>query len=105
MPSKRAAIQEELVEFLDGLGLNTPYGLITGQHGRGRGSYRSVTFCRARTLDGEVRVYAPSWFLIRSNLNPGGVRVGSLAEAKAVLVELAGVPGPLIAGEAIQVAQ
>jgi len=83
--SKRADIQTRLAEVCVSLGLDDAYGVLTGEHGAGRGSYRTVTFCKARSLDGEIRVYGPSFILIRTNRDRDGVRLKSADEAETYL--------------------
>jgi hypothetical protein len=61
--SKREQILEDLVEALQGADLDQVYGIDTGLSQDKK--YRWATFCRARTLDGEVRVYGPNWILFR----------------------------------------
>ena len=61
--SKREEILEELVEALQEADLDQVYGIDTGLSRDKK--YRWATFCRARTLDGEVRVYSPNWILFR----------------------------------------
>jgi len=62
--SKREEILEELVEALQEADLDQVYGINTGLSQDKK--YRYATFCRARTLDGEVRVYSPNWILFRT---------------------------------------
>ena len=62
--SKREEIIGDLVEALQGADLDQVYGIDTGLSQDKK--YRWATFCRARTLDGEVRVYSPNWILFRT---------------------------------------
>lgn len=62
--SKREEILEELVEALQEADLDQVYGIDTGLSQDKK--YRWATFCRARTLDGEVRVYGSKWILFRT---------------------------------------
>jgi len=62
--SKREEILEELVEALQKADLDQVYGIDTGLSQDKK--YRWAIFCRARTLDGEVRVYNPNWILFRT---------------------------------------
>ena len=62
--SNREEILEDLVEALQGADLDQVYGIDTGLSQDKK--YRWATFCRARTLDGEVRVYSPNWILFRT---------------------------------------
>ena len=62
--SKREEILEDLIEALQEADLDQVYGINTGLSQDKK--YRYATFCRARTLDGEVRVYSPNWILFRT---------------------------------------
>lgn len=66
--SEREQIQDRLEQFLINNGLNDVYGvltdLVTLKDGR---KIRQVTFCKARTLDGTVSIYSPSFFTVRTN--------------------------------------
>lgn len=62
--SKREEILGDLVEALQEADLDQVYGIDTGLSQDKK--YRWATFCRARTLDGEVRVYSPNWILFRT---------------------------------------
>ena len=62
--SKREEILEDLVKALQEADLDQVYGIDTGLSQDKK--YRWATFCRARTLDGEVRVYGPKWILFRT---------------------------------------
>ena len=62
--SKREQILEDLIEALQEADLDQVYGIDTGLSQDKK--YRWATFCRARTLDGEVRVYSPNWILFRT---------------------------------------
>jgi hypothetical protein len=63
--SKREETLEELVKAMQEADLDQVYGIDTGIVKNETGNYRYATFCRARTLDGEVRVYSPKWILFR----------------------------------------
>lgn len=59
--SKREEILGDLVEALQEADLDqVDTGLSQDK------KYRWATFCRVRTLDGEVRVYSPNWILFRT---------------------------------------
>lgn len=66
--SKREEIQNDIAAFLESVELNEVYGVLTGieeiQHSR---KIRTVTFCRARTLDGVVRIYSPEFIKVDTN--------------------------------------
>ena len=61
--SAREDILEELVEVLHNKGLNEVYGISTGIADTKK--YRYATFCRARTLDGEVKVFGTKFIQIK----------------------------------------
>lgn len=61
--SKREDILDEVVEALQEADLDQVYGIDTGLSQDKK--YRYATFCRARTLDGEVRVYSERYILFR----------------------------------------
>jgi hypothetical protein len=71
--SPRHAVVLELSDTLLCAGLNEVYGIVRskGKNKNGK-EYRSITFCRARTLDGVIEVYSP-YFIIVKWLR-GGVR-------------------------------
>jgi len=83
--SVREDIQNELANYLRELGLDEVYGVLTGKHATKDGrSIRSVTFCRARTLDGVVEIYGPKFMTVSSNRTNTHV-CRSVDEAKAYL--------------------
>ena len=56
--SKREDIQNDVAEFLESVGLDEVYGVLTGLDTLDNGrKVRTVTFCRARSLDGQVIIY------------------------------------------------
>lgn len=59
--SVRQKLENELVSFLNKEKLNDSYGVITEHHGR----YRSVTFCRSKITDAEIRIYGPNFLLLK----------------------------------------
>lgn len=65
MPSEREQIARNLAETCVFGGLNEAYGVLcqkaTNQKGK---TYWSVTFAKARTLDGSIQVYSPTFILI-----------------------------------------
>lgn len=67
--SEREVVQRQLVAFLiaNAAVFNAPYGVLSGRLQAGKRSYRSITFGKARTLDAEIRIYSPSWLLLRTN--------------------------------------
>jgi len=63
--SPRAIIQEDLLAFLSENDLAQVYGAIegTGKSTAGK-PYRSLTFCRARVLDGSIEIYGPKFIVV-----------------------------------------
>jgi len=66
--SKRKDIQDDMAQFLESVGLNEVYGVLTDieeiMYSR---KIRTVTFCRAATLDGVVRIYSPNFIQVKTN--------------------------------------
>lgn len=62
-PSPRGELTGQIAAFLRECGLDQVYGCVEGRDPKNR--YRSVTFCRARTVDGEVRVYSPGFVQVK----------------------------------------
>lgn len=81
--SKREEILEELVEALREADLDQVYGIDTGLSQDKK--YRYATFCRARTLDGEVRVYGPKWILFRTMI--GGRKNRYICDSKELALK------------------
>ncbi len=69
-PSPRAELTGQIAAFLRECGLDQVYGCVEGRDPKNR--YRSVTFCRARTVDGEVRVYSPGFVQVKWQDGRGG---------------------------------
>lgn len=67
--SEREIVQRELADFLTANAaiFDAPYGVLLGRHADGKRSYRSITFGKAGTLDAEIRIYSPAWFLLRAS--------------------------------------
>ena len=66
--SIREDISQRIADHLEAWGLNTsPSGVSVTRVVEGRKSYRSVSFGVARYLDGEVRVYGPSFVMVRTS--------------------------------------
>ena len=84
--SKREDILQEFVDLLNNKGLNEVYGIVEGISPDKK--YRSATFCRARTLDGQVNVYGPKFIQVtwqtanRSLPHRGSEVFKSVEEAK-----------------------
>ena len=81
--SKREEILEDLVEALQEADLDQVYGIDTGLSQDKK--YRWATFCRARTLDGEVRVYGPKWILFRTMI--GGRKNRYICDSKELALK------------------
>lgn len=65
MPSERETVAQALADTCVFGGLNDSYGVnVSRGEARGR-NFWSVTFARARYLDGEIRVYSPGFIQIR----------------------------------------
>jgi len=70
--SERENIQNDFVSFLDANGLNEVYGVLTGLDTLSNGrKVRTVTFCRARTLDGCITIYGPNFIKVDTNRDSG----------------------------------
>jgi len=64
--SPREEVQNELIDTLACLELNQVYGILSDKHIDKKGkSYRSLTFCRAKSVDGEIRIYSPKFIMVR----------------------------------------
>ena len=89
--SKREEIVEEFVGLLHEKGLDEVYGINTGIDASKK--YRYATFCRARTLDGQVNVYGPKFIQVtwqtanRSLPHKGSEVFKSVEEAKTFIKE------------------
>ena len=80
--SERENIQNDLASFLDEVGLNEVYGVLTGLDSLPNGrKVRTVTFCRARTLDGCITIYGPKFIKVDTNRETGIFE--SVEDAKA----------------------
>jgi hypothetical protein len=63
--SEREEIQNDMADFLESAGLDEVYGVLTGLDTLANGrKVRTVTFCRARTLDGCVTIYGPTFIKV-----------------------------------------
>lgn len=83
-------IQQELMQFIQGLNFNAPYGILESQ-GRSRQGrpYHSITFGRAQTLDAEIQIYGPRFMTLRHSRNRLNMEVyRSLEDLKSVLTSL-----------------
>lgn len=73
--SAREELAGRIETFLRDLGtFNAPYGVLSGKHTSG--TYREITFGRARWLDATVRVYGPQFLMVKwrgSIRSEGGV--------------------------------
>jgi len=74
----RSVLVDELVEFLRASGRWTaPYGIIANRHESNR--YHVIVFGIARALDADVRIYGPSFILLRTSRHPTSQKFTSLA--------------------------
>jgi hypothetical protein len=63
--SPRQQVARNLADTCVFGGLTDSYGVNVTKSADGKGKeYWSVTFCKARVLDGEIRVYSPNFILI-----------------------------------------
>lgn len=66
--SEREDIQNDLVSFLETAGLNEVYGVLAGLDTLPNGvKVRTISFCRARTLDGVITIYGPKFIKVDTN--------------------------------------
>ena len=66
MPSPRESVAQELYETCLFGGLNESYGASMGKRTDAKGkSYWDVSFCKARTVDGTVKVYSEKFILVK----------------------------------------
>ena len=59
----RTQITDRIQKFLNANKLNEVYGVI--QTGDESGRFEELTFCKARVLDGTVKVYGPKFILVK----------------------------------------
>jgi hypothetical protein len=84
--SVREKLSMDMINFLNENGLNEVYGVIEG-YGENK-KYRCLTFCKARVLDGEIRIYGENCVMVkwetafRDMSHRGMERFGSLQDAK-----------------------
>ena len=65
MPSIREEVADALADTCIFGGLNESYGVIKSKEtSNGQRTYWSVTFAKARTLDGHIRVYSPTFIWV-----------------------------------------
>lgn len=66
--SKREEIQNDVAQFIEDVGLDEVYGVLKGLDELANGrKARTVTFCRARTLDGQVIIYSANFVQVKTN--------------------------------------
>jgi hypothetical protein len=65
MPSPREQVADELVEFLAFAGLNESYGINKSRGEENGKNFWSITFAKAGTIDGIVRVYSERFILVK----------------------------------------
>jgi hypothetical protein len=92
MASPREQTAHALADTCVCAGLNDSYGVLTSKVEADK-SYWAVTFCKARILDGEIRVYSPRFILvkwqtaIRDMPAKGSIRFTDEYEAKKWIVD------------------
>jgi hypothetical protein len=87
-PRQRAAL--EIQDTLFCLGLDEVYGISLTRATDAKGKkYWSITFCKARTIDGVVKVYSDRFIVIKIQQRDRGMpsRFTSALEAKQWLVK------------------
>lgn len=62
--SPREQVAHNLADTCICGGLNDSYGVLISKVESDK-SYWAVTFCKARILDGEIRVYSPRFILVK----------------------------------------
>jgi hypothetical protein len=68
--SARSDLQDRLEGFLNDNGLNEVYGVLGGGEATKLANgkmVRTLSFCKARTLDGEVMIWGPRYIVVTSN--------------------------------------
>lgn len=83
-------IQQELIQFIQSLDFNAPYGILESQ-GRSRQGrpYHSITFGRPRSLDAEIQIYGPGFMTLRHSRDRWNTQVHrNLQDLKDVLTTL-----------------
>lgn len=65
----RTEIVDQIEEFLLDNGLDEVYGVLRTDEAR----YSGLTFCKARDLDGSIRVYGPKFILLEYRTRIGGL--------------------------------
>jgi hypothetical protein len=66
MPSPREDVADHLVETCAFGGLNDSYGIMKSKATDKKGkTYWNVTFCKARYLDGVIKVYSERFILVK----------------------------------------
>jgi hypothetical protein len=83
-------IQQELIQFIQSLNFNAPYGILESQGRSQRGRpFHSITFGRPRTLDAEIQIYGSGFMTLRHSRGNRTTQVlRSLEELKTVLTTL-----------------
>jgi len=64
MPSEREQIADNLADTCVFGGLNDSYGVLKSKQEKNGKKFWSVTFCKARILDGTIDVYSPTFIRI-----------------------------------------
>jgi hypothetical protein len=96
--SPRELAQENIRHTLMDLELNQVYGILEGKGVTPNGkTYRSLTFCQAETLDGEVKIFGPKFIVVRYKTairrlpHEGYEQFASVEECQKWLIETFGV--------------
>jgi hypothetical protein len=74
----RTDITDQFEEFLTDNGLDDAYGIVRTEGSK----FHGLTFCKARNLDGSVRVYGPKFILVEYR-----TRYGDLPNHERVVFE------------------
>lgn len=78
MPSKRAQLHARMGEYLNDIGLNEVYGVISSLQGR----VRTLTFCKAKMLDATINIYGERFIQIKWNTT-----IGALPQRSSVIFD------------------
>jgi hypothetical protein len=62
--SARSDLADRIAQFCKNIGLDDSYGVSVGQS-HVKGKPYVITFCKARSLDGQVTLYGPKFVLVK----------------------------------------
>lgn len=86
--SPRESVARALADTCMFGGLNESYGVSVSRAEDTKGkSYWSISFAKARTLDGAIWVYSPNFILVRWQPGRGNVRFTNEYDAKRFIME------------------